>query len=113
ADHAYWLSAIAVRSGTGDAALGSVDAVSGAFGTGDPPATPTSRGGGTLDGGSFGSLAYSSQGRSWGAAPARAAVDSLTLRARNIGTVTVHPERARLSCGAQLRLDTDGPVRVV
>jgi hypothetical protein len=113
ADHAYWLSAIAVRSGTGDAALGTVDAVSGGFGQGDPPATPTARGGGTLDGGTFGSLAYTSQSRSWGAAPATAVTDSLTVKARNIGTVTVHPGRARLSCGASLRVDTDGPVRVV
>ena len=113
ADHAYWLSAIAVRSGTGDAALGTVDAVSGGLGAGDPPATPTARGGGSLDGGTFGSLAYTSQSRSWGVAPATAPADSLTVRARNIGTVTVHPARARLSCGASLRVDTDGPVRVV
>jgi hypothetical protein len=30
-----------------------------------------------------------------------------------VSTVTVHPERARLSCAARLTVDTDGPVRVV
>src|SRR3954447_3366161 len=76
ADHAYWLSAIAVRSGTGDTALGTVDAVSAGFGQGDPKATPTARGGGSLDGGTLGSLAYTSQSRSWGAVPAAARTDS-------------------------------------
>ena len=51
ADHAYWLSAIGVRSGTGDAALGTVDAESGGIPEADAPATPTARGGGSLDGG--------------------------------------------------------------
>ena len=113
ADHAYWLSGVAVRSGTGDGALGTVDAVSDAFGTGDPAATPTARGGGSLDDGTFGSIAYTSQSRAWGATPSRPAADALHVRARNIGTVTVQPSRARLTCAARLSVDTDGPVRVV
>ena len=38
ADHAYWLSAIGVREGGGDAPLGTLDAVSGGIPEGDAPA---------------------------------------------------------------------------
>jgi hypothetical protein len=112
ADHAYWLSGIALREAGGAAPLGSVDARSSAFGTGDPAATPTARGAGSLSGGTFGSLAYTSQRRDWGATPATPSEDALTLTARNVAAVTVHAARARLSCGAKLTVDSDGPVVV-
>jgi hypothetical protein len=112
ADHAYWLSAIALRNGGGSAPLGSVDARSAGFGTGDPPTRATARRAGTLSGGTFGSIPYTAQSRSWGATPRTARADSLDLTLRNIGALTVHPMRARLSCGAALRVDTDGPVTI-
>jgi hypothetical protein len=113
ADHAYWLSGIALRSGGGDAPLGSVDARSEGFGVGDPAPGPTRRGGGSLAGGTFGAIPYTSQARDWGPAPATPRADALTVTARNVGTVTVHPERARLTCAARLTVDTDGPVQVI
>ena len=113
ADHAYWLSAIAVRAGGGDAPLGTLDAVSGGIPRGDAPAGPTQRGGGSLSGGTLGALAYTSQSKAWGAEPSKPRTDTLALKLRNVGTVTVHPERARVTCGAALTVDTDGPVRVV
>jgi hypothetical protein len=112
ADHAYWLSTIGVRDSRGEAPRGSVDARSGAFGEGDPPVGATQRGAGSLGGGTLGSIPYTSQSRTWGAAPSRPASDTLAVTARNVGTVTVHPGRARLTCAARLTVDTDGPLRV-
>jgi hypothetical protein len=112
ADHAYWLSAVALRDAGGAAPLGTVDARSSAFGTGDPEATPTARGADSLSGGTFGSLAYTSQRKDWGATPAAPRADALALTARNVGAVTVHAARAGLTCGAKLTVDTDGPVVV-
>jgi len=112
ADHAYWLSGIALRDGGGDAPLGSLDARSQGFGRGDPPVGPTERGAGALSGGTFGSLSYSFQRRIWGAAPVTLRADALNVTARNVSALTVHPRRARLTCNAQLTLDTDGPVSV-
>ena len=113
ADHAYWLSAVALRAAEGAAPLGSVDAVSGGIPEGDAPAGETQRGAGSLDGGNLGALAFTSQSRAWGEPPSKPRTDSLSVKARNVGTVTVHPDRARITCGAALTVDTDGPVRVV
>jgi predicted esterase len=113
ADHAYWLSAIALREGSGDAPLGTLDAGSGGIPKGDAPVSDTERGAGSLGGGNRGALAYASQARKWGATPSKPRTDSLALTVRNVGTVTVHPGRARITCGAALKVDTDGPVRVV
>lgn len=112
ADHAYWLSAISVRDGGGAAPLASVDARSQGFGTGDPAPAPTARGGGSLSGGTFGSLAYTSQSRGWGAVPRTARSDTLDLDLHNVAELTVHPDRARLTCGAAVRIVTDGRVVV-
>jgi hypothetical protein len=112
ADHAYWLSGIALRAGAGTAPLGTVDARSEAFGTGDPKPGATQNGGGSLSGGNLGSIAYTSQSKAWGGVPATRRADALDLSARNIRTVTVHPRRAKLTCDAVLRVKTDGPVTV-
>ena len=113
ADHAYWLSGIGLRDGSGGAPLGSVDALSLGFGIADPAVGAQQRGSGTLSGGNLGSLGYTSQSRSWGPPPPGPRGDVLKLKARNLGTVTVHPARARLTCNARLDVDTDGPLKVV
>ncbi len=108
-DHAYWLSEMTVR----DAAnTGAVDAVSHGFGHGDAPVGATQFGGGALTGGSLPAIAYTRQSKAWGSAPATAQRDRLELVARNLATVTVHPVRAQLSCGAELVVNTDGPLIV-
>src|SRR5207249_2610186 len=57
ADHAYWLSGITLRSATppvtGGHAEGSIDALSYAFGVGDPTPSATQFGAGTLTGGNL------------------------------------------------------------
>src|SRR4051794_19810044 len=112
ADHAYWLSGISVRDGSGSAPLGTVDARSQAFGAGDPKPGPTQNGASTLSGGNLGSLAYTSQSKTWGATPVTSHADVLDLTARNVGQVTVHPARAHLTCAATLKVKTDGRVTV-
>jgi hypothetical protein len=36
----------------------------------------------------------------------------LNVKATNVGSVTVHPERARVSCNVRVKADSDGPLRV-
>jgi hypothetical protein len=110
--HAYWVSDIALRDGTGDNPLGTVDARSEGFGTGDPVAGPTITGAGTLTGGTLPALTYVSQMKAWGPTPPALSRDRLDIRATNVSSVTVDPKRARVSCKAQLNVTTDGPVTV-
>jgi hypothetical protein len=112
ADHAYWLSGIALRNGAGTAPLGTVDARSEGFGVGDPKPGATQNGSGSLSGGNLGTLGYTSQSKAWGATPKAPQADVLDLTATNIGAVTVHPGRARLDCNATLKVKTDGRVTV-
>jgi predicted esterase len=112
ADHAYWLSGLELRDAGGEAPLGLVDARSAAFGEGDPPATPTQHTAGTLSGGNLGSMAYSEQSKAWGKAPSRPERDVLRIEAENLSRIVVHPKRAELTCGAKLRVTTDGPLDV-
>jgi len=112
ADHAYWLSEISLRDGGGTAPLGTIDARSAAFATGDPEASSTQSGGGALTGGNLGTLAFNRSSKTWKDAPAAKAEDVLFVDARNVRTVTVNPQRARLTCAARLSVLTDGPVTV-
>ena len=112
ADHAYWLSEIALRAGGGAAPLGTIDARSQGFGKDDPKPDATQRGGGSLAGGNLGAIAYTSESKAWGAAPSSSRADALNLTATNVGRVTVHPRRARLTCDAALKVKTDGSVTV-
>lgn len=81
-DKAYWLSHIE----TPDGDLGAVDVVS--------------RGQGVTE--------YRHPG---GPVPAPT-VDVLDVRAANVSTVTIDPERAGVDCDAELKVATDGPLEV-
>jgi pimeloyl-ACP methyl ester carboxylesterase len=110
ANHAYWVSNLAVRD-TSVTARGSVEARSHAFGEGDPLASAPQAGAGII----FGQLAlqaYVSRFMTWGLPPVTPVADRLDLVARNVSTISVNMQRARLSCNAALVVDTDGPVTV-
>ena len=112
ADHAYWLSGMRLRDPSGEAPLGEVDAVSRAFGATDPEPQPTQSGTGSLEGGDTGPVAYTFQSREWSEPGEARPRDVLELTAANLSRVTVHPKRAKLSCGADLEVRSDGPLQV-
>ena len=112
ADHAYWLSQIRLRDGSGANPLGTIDARSEGFGAKDPQSAATTRGGGALQGGQIPAMPYTEQAKAWGGAASTAARDVLHITARNASHVTIDPQRARITCAAQLQIDTDGPLTV-
>ena len=108
ADHAYWLSDVEPRG----AGQGTVDAFSHAAGKGDPLAAATQFGAGTLGDGNLGTLAFTRQYKTWGPALPIAKRDRIDLTAQNAGTVTIDVKRAGVSCNADLRVTSDGPLAV-
>src|SRR4051812_427411 len=104
-DHAYWLSDLRVR-GSG---RGTVDALSHAFGVGDPKRLDLQTSAGTLNGGSHGPLPYVERKRDWGPAPSIAKANRLDVDAANISSATLAASRARLTCNADIRIHSDGP----
>ncbi len=111
-DHAYWISAIRLAhpaKPSRELARADVSARSLAFGEGDPGAADYT---GT---GSAGGSPAVIQGTSW-SPPARAPVanNELDLTLRNVRSLMVDGNRARLSGGRALtvRTHSDGPVRV-
>lgn len=111
-DHAYWVSGVTLRDSTA-APTGTVDIRSKAFGVGDPAPLGVEQGAGTLNGGYHGPMPYISRQQDWGPTPSAAVVDALDITATNVSSVTIDPARARVSCGAQLHVTTDGPLTVV
>lgn len=110
ADHAYWLSGLRVRDesvGTGE-----IDVVSEAFGVGTPVVLPVQQSVGVLTGGNHEPAPYTRRVRTWGPAPLRPVADRLLVTARNVAAVTVDPRRARLTCDAEVLIDSDGPLTV-
>jgi hypothetical protein len=112
ANHAYWLSSIKLRDGSGDAPLGTIDVRSRGFGAGDPKPGATQRGGGALGPGTLGALTFTEQSKGWGDAPAESKLDVLEIDAKNVSSVTVNPTRARVDCDVQLDVKSDGPLAV-
>jgi pimeloyl-ACP methyl ester carboxylesterase len=110
ADHAYWLSGLRTRSAGGT--LGSIDVFSHGFASGDPTASATQHGTGTLTGGTVPAIAFTSQSKTWGPAPATPAADQLDITAVNVSAVTVDVSRARVDCNVSLHVTADGPLTV-
>jgi hypothetical protein len=108
-DHAYWVSGMTVRDAK-KAPTGTFDAISEAFGVGDPKPSGVEQGGGTLDGGAHGPMPYVSRTQDWGKAPQTKKTDRLLVRATNVATATVDTARARLSCAPLLVVISDGPL---
>jgi hypothetical protein len=112
AGHAYWLSGVTLRGGSGAAPLGTVDVRSEGFGVGDPAPGATQHGAGALTGGTLPAIAFTSQSRAWGPAPKAPVEDRLDIAAQNVGAVTVDPARAHVDCAATLAISSDGPLTV-
>ena len=126
ADHAYWLSGLALRdtsasasgscSATNDStapAIGTIDVRSEGFGTGDAAPSGIQPGTGVLTGGTIPALHYTRQFQTWGDTPATPVADRLDITAANIATVSINVTRARVDCSAALDVSTDGPLTVV
>ena len=82
------------------------------FGAGDPPASETQHGAGALTGGQIPAIPYTSQAKTWGAAPSEPAADALDVTASNVARGTIDARRARVDCSAHLNVTTDGPLRL-
>jgi dienelactone hydrolase len=121
-DRAYWLSGIETR----DRALGTVDVTSGGFGLGPAAVPPAATENGSIPSNgmyvtsydepyshwAFPANLYTREYRHPGSGPAQPPADTLTVAAKNIGRLTIDPERARVSCHAKLDVKTDGPITV-
>ena len=105
ADHAYWLSGLRVRDAK--AGVGTIDARSEAFGTGDPVPSGVQSEPGTLEGGSRGPVPYQRRFQEWGPAPAAPKSDRLVVRTTNVASATIDARRAGVSCAPQLDLQGD------
>jgi hypothetical protein len=112
AGHAYWVYGLQLRDGSGTAPLGTVDIRSEAFGLGDPPASPNELGAGTLMGGQVGAIPYTTETKTWGAAPAAPKANKLDINATNIAHVSIDAKRAKVSCSAAFNVSTDGRMEV-
>jgi len=110
-DHAYWVSGLRVRDESGG--TGTIDVTSHGLGTSSGGLLPLRAGSGILTGGElFPALPYAFETRDPAPAITTPKADRIELTVRNITTVTIHPERAGISCGATIAVDTDGPVTV-
>lgn len=112
-DHAYWLSDMTVRDRFAATGRAKVDVFSHGFGLGDPKPSVTSSNLGVLQGGTLGPMVYTSQNKTWPAAPSQPVANRLDITASNLATLTVHPARAKVGCDADLVVKTDGPLSVI
>ncbi|MEA2368988.1 MAG: hypothetical protein QOH38_1706, partial [Thermoleophilaceae bacterium] len=55
---------------------------------------------------------FTKQAKTWGPVPKRPSKDALDIDATNVAAATIDPARARVSCGAKLKITSDGPIKV-
>ncbi|MBW3620315.1 MAG: dienelactone hydrolase family protein [Actinobacteria bacterium] len=111
ADHAYWLSELNVRDPEASP-TGAIEVHSSGFGVASEEATELAPGGGVLTGGQNQAMPYVSRGVERTAGAAEPIADVLTITATNVAHVTIDARRARVSCDAELRVESDGPLDV-
>ncbi len=110
-DKAYWVSQIKTRSGPATA-LGQIDAVSGGFGLGNAPKAPVTLTLGTEAGTTIPlPNPYTHERRPRRVQPVPVQ-DRIDITARNISSITIDPAQAKVTCNADLRVKTDGPLTV-
>jgi hypothetical protein len=112
AGHAYWLYGVQLRDSSGTAPIGTIDVRSEGFGVGDPPASATQFGIGVLTPGQIPAIPFTSESKTWGAAPSAPVRDVLDITASNVSHVTIDAKRARVDCHAQLNVTSEGPLTV-
>jgi hypothetical protein len=101
ANHAYWLSGLRpAKTGTA-----TVDAVSNAFGIADPKVLPLTTAPGVLTGGEIPAMAYIARSQQWGPFGKAAPTNSLKLNVKNLRSLTIQLDRARLTAARTLTLD--------
>lgn len=122
-NRAYWVSAIETR----DRALGTIDVISDGFETGPAEAghnetenlsVPSD--GVYLSSGfdqpdrraAFALNPFTREYRHLGSGPAHTPTDALTITAKNISSLTIDPQRAKVTCNAKLDVKTDGPLSI-
>lgn len=110
AQGAYWLSGVTRRDET--IKLGQIDVISGGFGLADPAALPVVQSNGTYSGGNHEPAPFTRRLVEWQPAEALPVQDRLVIKAVNIATVTIDPQRAKVSCNTVLEIDSDGPIMV-
>jgi pimeloyl-ACP methyl ester carboxylesterase len=109
ANHAYWISGLSARR---PGSTGTIDAVSHAAGMGDQAPSGEQHGTGVLTGELLPAIGYVRQYQTWGRAARIKAFDTLDIRATNLATATIDPDRAGLDCQAHVKVITDGPIRI-
>jgi hypothetical protein len=115
-DKAYWASGIKVRDTSGVPPVGIVDAFSRGFGTADPVPNSTVESSGVWEGNYIRnqtSTSWTAKSKSWAPAPTAPVEDRLDLEVENIAEITIDPIRARISCDAEIVVESDGPVTVI
>ncbi|MEK6807022.1 MAG: glucodextranase DOMON-like domain-containing protein [Pseudomonadota bacterium] len=108
ADKAYWLSDLRLRDAA--AGTGSIDARSEGLGLAEPVVLAPLQTNGLLTGGYLEPAPFTRRQLTWMPATPALARNRLVIQARNIATVTVHPQRVGLDCNAEIELDSDGPM---
>jgi hypothetical protein len=108
ADKAYWLSGIETRGPE----LGTIDVDSRGQGVADAAVPPSQSEIGATDGTFSPINPYLREHRHLDAAAAANAENVLDVRSAGIGAVTVDPKRAGVDCDAELKVATDGPLRL-
>ena len=106
---AYWVTQMVLRDATAE---GEIDVTSSGFGLAEPAVTLQPDSTGTYSGGYLEPAPYTRKLQEW-AAPAAAPVENkLAVRAVNVSSITIDPARAKVSCGAAIDIDSDGPLQV-
>lgn len=108
---AYWVSGIETRSEI-ETDLGTIDVVSRGFGRADAPTEPVVLGGGIEPGTTVPLNPYTTETRTPKAPLTVAKADVLKITATNISEITIDPRRAQVTCSADLKVTTDGPLTV-
>lgn len=106
-DRAYWLSGIEVRDDSDPLAKGVVEAVSGGFGLTAGTSRQRHGAGVTTEG-----IPYVETERTWSTPRRVARTNTITIDARNIGSLTIDPVAARVGCDVELDVITDGPIEI-